>query len=55
MMFFRTAEGQQFYIGGFNPDRADDLATALNLVLDLLERGSERPSSCTSSPREKAR
>jgi len=37
MMFFRAPGGGLYYIGGFNPDRADDLALALNLVLDLLE------------------
>lgn len=26
-----------FYIGGFNPKDADQIATALNLVLELLE------------------
>jgi len=36
MMFFRNRDGQIFYIGGFNPADADQIATALNLVLELL-------------------
>ena len=36
MRFFRNRDGQLFYIGGFNPADADQIATALNLVLDLL-------------------
>jgi hypothetical protein len=36
MMFFRNRDGQLFYIGGFNPADADQIATALNLVLELL-------------------
>jgi hypothetical protein len=49
MMFFRTAEGKQFYIGGFNPDRAADLAVALNLVLDLLELRQAAQESAKNS------
>jgi hypothetical protein len=37
MMFFRNRQDQLFYIGGFNPADADQIATALNLVLELLE------------------
>jgi hypothetical protein len=38
MMFFRNRDGQLFYIGGFNPAEADQIATALNLVLDLINK-----------------
>jgi hypothetical protein len=37
MMFFRNRDGALFYIGGFNPGDADQIATALNLVLELLD------------------
>lgn len=37
MMFFRNRDGSLFYIGGFNPGDADQIATALNLVLELLD------------------
>lgn len=37
MMFFRDPGGALYYIGGFNPKDADQIAAALNLVLDLLE------------------
>lgn len=37
MMFFRNRDGALFYIGGFNPKEADEIATALNLVLELLD------------------
>jgi hypothetical protein len=43
MMFFRDPKGAQYYIGGFNPADAEQIATGLNLVLELLE---ERPISC---------
>jgi len=36
-MFFRDRGGALYYIGGFNPGDADQIATALNLVLELLE------------------
>ncbi len=38
MMFFRDRGGALYYIGGFNPADADQIATALNLVLELLDR-----------------
>lgn len=37
MMFFRNRAGAVFYIGGFNPADAKQIADALNLVLELLE------------------
>jgi len=37
MMFFRNRAGALFYIGGFNPAEAKQIAEALNLVLELLE------------------
>ncbi|HET8797258.1 MAG TPA: hypothetical protein VFO89_06215 [Thermoanaerobaculia bacterium] len=37
MVFFRDRAGGLFYIGGFNPADAQQICTALNLVLDLLE------------------
>lgn len=51
MMFFRARDGGQYYIGGFNPSDAKQIATALNLVLELLER----PRSCTGAAAEKDR
>jgi hypothetical protein len=54
MIFFRDAAGDLYYIGGFNPADAHQIATALNLVLDLLER-QDRLRSCTNPPREKTR
>lgn len=51
MMFFRMRDGGVYYIGGFNPADAQQIATALNLVLDLLDR----PHSCNSVTTEKAR
>lgn len=38
MVFFRDPAGALFYIGGFNTADAHQIATALNLVLDLVER-----------------
>lgn len=38
MVFFRDAKGAQFYIGGFNAADAHQIVTALNLVLELVER-----------------
>lgn len=38
MVFFRDPKGALFYIGGFNTADAHQIATALNLVLDLVER-----------------
>lgn len=38
MVFFRDPQGALFYIGGFNTADAHQIATALNLVLDLVER-----------------
>jgi len=38
MVFFRDARGALFYIGGFNPADAHQITTALNLVLELMER-----------------
>lgn len=38
MVFFRDAKSSLFYIGGFNPADAEVIATALNLVLEMLER-----------------
>ena len=38
MVFFRDAQGALFYVGGFNASDAHHLATALNLVLELVER-----------------
>ena len=38
MVFFRDAKGALFYIGGFNTADAHQIATALNLVLELVER-----------------
>lgn len=49
MMFFRDVSGGLFYIGGFNPADAKQIATALNLVLELLE---ERSQSCKEGGRE---
>jgi hypothetical protein len=37
MMFFRNRAGAVFYIGGFNPADAKQIADALNLVLELLD------------------
>lgn len=37
MIFFRVIRGDLYYIGGFNPADAQQIATALNLVLELLE------------------
>lgn len=37
MIFFRDRAGDLYYIGGFNPADARQIATALNLVLELLE------------------
>ena len=37
MMFFRDRDGALFYIGGFNPSDAQQIAAALNLVLELIE------------------
>ena len=51
MMFFRAPNGGQYYIGGFNPADAEQIATALNLVLELLDR----PRSCTTVTSEKDR
>jgi hypothetical protein len=51
MMFFRSPDGGLYYIGGFNPADAQQIATALNLVLELLDR----PESCKSVTSEKAR
>ena len=51
MIFFRDARGDLYYIGGFNPADAHQIATALNLVLDLLDR----PASCTSVTPETGR
>jgi hypothetical protein len=45
MMFFRNAGGSMFYIGGFNPKDAAQIAMALNLVLELLESGEGRGQS----------
>lgn len=42
MMFFRDAKGDLYYVGGFNPTDAQRIATALNLVLELLERSRGR-------------
>ena len=38
MVFFRNAQGAQYYIGGFNPEDAHQIATAMNLVLELVEK-----------------
>lgn len=38
MVFFRDAQDALYYIGGFNTADAHRIATALNLVLELLER-----------------
>ncbi|HEV7243256.1 MAG TPA: hypothetical protein VGQ36_28785 [Thermoanaerobaculia bacterium] len=38
MVFFRDARGALFYIGGFNVADAHQIVTALNLVLELVER-----------------
>ncbi|HEX6098814.1 MAG TPA: hypothetical protein VF432_21035 [Thermoanaerobaculia bacterium] len=38
MVFFRDEKGALFYIGGFNIADAHQITTALNLVLDLVER-----------------
>lgn len=48
MIFYRNPGGALFYIGGFNAGDAHQIATALNLVLDLLERRT----SCTKALRE---
>jgi hypothetical protein len=48
MVFFRDAQGALFYIGGFNVADAQQIATALNLVLDLVERRT----SCNGPARE---
>jgi hypothetical protein len=37
MVFFIDSDGRQWFIGGFQPDRADDLTRALNLVMELLD------------------
>ena len=37
MMFFRDRAGDLYYVGGFNPADASRIATALNLVIELLE------------------
>jgi hypothetical protein len=52
MMFFRDPKGAQYYIGGFNPADAEQIAMGLNLVLELLE---ERPTSCNIRERENGR
>jgi hypothetical protein len=52
MMFFRDPRGAQYYIGGFNPADAEQIAAGLNLVLELLD---ERPTSCNHSERENGR
>ena len=36
MMFFVDRQGRQWFMGGFKPTDAHDLAEALNLVLELL-------------------
>ncbi len=36
MVFFRDRDGNQFYIGGFNPADAEAICAGLNLVLELL-------------------
>ncbi len=41
MVFFRDRDARLFYIGGFNPADAQQICTALNLVLELLEMRSE--------------
>ena len=38
MVFFRDAKGGLFYIGGFNANDAHQIVSALNLVLELVER-----------------
>lgn len=37
MIFFRDGVGDLYYIGGFNPGDARRIATALNLVMELLD------------------
>ena len=51
MMFFRAPAGGLYYIGGFNPADAQQIATALNLVLELLDG----PRSCRNDTSEKDR
>jgi hypothetical protein len=41
MVFFRDRDDKLFYIGGFNPADSQQICTALNLVLELLEIKSE--------------
>jgi hypothetical protein len=41
MVFFRDPQQRLFYIGGFNPADAQQICTALNLVLELLEMKSD--------------
>jgi hypothetical protein len=36
MLFYKDAAGKQWFIGGFNREKAEELVDALNLVLDLL-------------------
>ena len=48
MVFFRNAKGALLYIGGFNANDAHQIVSALNLVLDLLDRG---PFTDPSPPR----
>lgn len=50
MLFFRDAEGRQWFIGGFNRSEAEGLVDALNLVLELLSETST-PSIRRHGPR----
>jgi hypothetical protein len=46
MVFFIDGAGQQWFLGGFQPDRAAELTRALNVVLELLDAsGDTRPAS----------
>ena len=42
MLFIRTSDKEEFFVGGAQPDIAHALAEAVNLVLDLVAREAER-------------